>query len=181
MASLGQSLSVARVSLLAIKSMNLKQKKQSGFFLIEVVIASALVGGILISILGLVQNTVEVSKRSLERTQAGYLLEEGSEAVKTIRDGVWTNISNLSNDTVYYLSWSGTGWSLSTTPSIIDDQFTRTIVFSAVSRDTNDDIVSSDGSYDDTRTRKATVTVTWTPQSGVRSETLTFYIADIRT
>ncbi len=157
-----------------------KQNKQLGFFLIEVVIASALAGGILISLLGLVQKTVDVSKRSLERTQAGYLLEEGSEAVKIIRDAGWSSISSLTNDTTYYLSWNGSTWTATTAPSVVDS-FTRTVVFSAVSRDVNDDIVSGSGSYDDSRTRMATVTVSWTAPSGVQTETLVFYISDIRT
>ncbi len=157
-----------------------KQNKQLGFFLIEVVIASALAGGILISLLGLVQKTVDVSKRSLERTQASYLLEEASEAIKIIRDGAWTNISSLSNETTYYLSWNGSTWTTTTTPGVIDS-FTRTVVLSAVSRDVNDDIVSGSGSYDDPKTRKVTVNVSWTAPSGNQTETLVFYISDIRT
>lgn len=172
-------LSVALVLLVAI-NMFKKSKKQLGFFLIEVVIASALAGGILISLLGLVQNTVDISKRSLEKTQAGYLLEEGSEALKTIRDAAWSNISSLSNGTTYYLSWNGSVWQTSTTPSMVDS-FTRTVVLEAVSRDGSDDIVSSGGTYDDTRTRKATVTVTWEVQSGTQTESIVFYLADIRT
>ncbi len=157
-----------------------KSKKQLGFFLIEVVIASALAGGILISLLGLVQSTVDISKRSLERTQAGYLLEEGAEAVKTVRDAGWANISTLTNGTTYYISWNGSVWSLSTTPSTVDS-FTRTIVFEAVSRDGSDDIVSSGGTYDDVRTRKVTVSITWQATSGTQTESLVFYLADIRT
>jgi len=159
--------------------MYLNKKIQSGFFLVEVVIASALAAFIIISLLSLSQNTVDISKRSVEKTQASYLLEEGVEAVKTVRDANWSNISSLTNGTTYYLSWNGTNWVISTTPSVIDS-FTRTIVFDAVSRDANDDIVSSGGTVD-SRTRKATVTVTWTPKSGVQSETLVFYLSDIRT
>jgi Tfp pilus assembly protein PilV len=155
-------------------------KKQPGFFLIEVIIASALAGGILISLLSLVQNTVEISKRSLEKTQVGYLLEEGAEAVKTIRDASWSgNIVTLSNGTPYYLLWNGTEWRTSTTPSTIDI-FTRTIIFEEVSRDSNSDIVAVGGTVDP-RTRKVTVTVDWTTPKGPQSESLVFYIADIRT
>ncbi len=153
------------------------QKKQSGFFLIEVVVATALIAGVLISLLSLVQNTVEVSQRSLERTQASYLLEEGSESIKIIRDSGWSNISDLTDGTTYYLSWNGSIWSTSTTASTVG-AFTRTIVLSAVSRDANDDIVSSGGTVD-TRTRKVTVTVIWTAPSGTQTESLVFYIADI--
>ncbi len=157
-----------------------KQNKQLGFFLIEVVIASALAGGILISLLGLVQETVDLSKRSLERTQASYLLEEGSEVVRIIRDSGWSNITSLANGTTYYLAWNGSSWNTSTTPSNIDS-FTRTIVLSSVDRDSGDDIVSSGGSYTDPRTRKVSVTVSWNAPSGAQTETLIFYISDIRT
>lgn len=165
--------------------MSNQSKRQSGFFLIEVVIASALIGGVLILLLSLIQDTVEVSQRSLERTQAAYLLEEGVEGVKTIRDhsttdtDKWPSIGGLINDTTYYLVWNGTVWALSTTPSQIDS-FTRTITFSAVSRDASDDIVTSGGTVD-TRTRKATVVVTWNAPSGLQTESIAFYIADIRT
>lgn len=157
-----------------------KQNKQSGFFLIEVVIATALAGGILITLLGLVQKTVDISKRSVERTQVGYLLEEGVEVVKIIRDTGWANISALTNGTTYYLSWNGTSWQTSTTPNTIGS-FTRTVVLGAVSRDGSDDIVPSGGTYDDPRTRKVTVSVSWNLPSGLQTETMVFYIADIRT
>ncbi|MCC7436640.1 hypothetical protein IT402_02065 [Candidatus Nomurabacteria bacterium] len=155
-------------------------KKQKGFFLIEVVVATAVAATVVIFLLGLVQNTVRISAAALERTQASYLLEEGQEATKTIRDGGWSNISLLSNGTNYYFLWSGSEWTLNTTPSSVDS-FTRTISFEEVYRDVNDDIASSGGTLD-TRTRKGTVTVSWTTSSGSsKSESLTFYIADIRT
>lgn len=165
--------------------MRKQSKRQSGFFLVEVVVASALIGGVLILLLSLIQDTVEVSQRSLERTQASYLLEEGVEGVKTIRDqntidtDKWPSIGGLLNDTTYYLAWNGTIWSLSTTPSKVD-AFTRTITFNAVSRNASDDIVTSGGTVD-TRTRKVTVLVTWNAPSGVQTESIAFYITDIRT
>ncbi len=159
--------------------MNYFNKTQKGFFLIEVVVATALTATIIIFLLGLVQDTVKISQASLERTQASYLLEEGEEAVKTIRDDAWTNISSIGNGVTQYLSWNGSKWSFSSTDSPIDN-FSRSIVFEAVSRDANDDIVTSGGTVD-TRTRKVTVTVSWSTSSGVKTESLVFYIADIRT
>lgn len=156
------------------------KSKQKGFFLIEVVIGTAILGSTIVFLLGLVQNTVEISQKTLERTQASYLLEEGVEATKTIRDDAWSNISSLLDNTVYYLSWNGTRWSFSTTASTIDS-FTRTVTFDSVSRDINDDIVFSGGSYDDSRTRKATVNVSWQNFFGSESESLTFFLSDIRT
>lgn len=151
---------------------------QAGFFLLEVVIASAVIATILVLLLGSIRNSVEVSQRSLERTQAAYLLEEGVEAMKAIRNQStgWTTISGLTNGTIYYLSWSGSMWSLSTTPSTIGS-FTRTVVVAAVQRDADDDIAASGTT--DTGTKKVTVSVTWTTPSETKVETLSFYISDI--
>lgn len=155
------------------------RKTQAGFFLIEVVIAAALVGGVLITVLGLVQDTVEVSQRALERTQASYLLEEGIEATKSIRDDQWTNITALSYSTPYYLVWNGTKWTLSTTPGA-SSFFTRTLTFEEVYRGATDDIVTSGGTLD-AGTKKGTVTVSWSAPTGVQSESIVFYLGDIRT
>ena len=157
----------------------MKHSTSSGFFLIEVVVAASIIATVLILLLASIQDSVEASQRSLERTQASYLLEEGAEAVKTIRDSGWTSISGVTNGTTYYLSWNGTTWSLTTTLQTTDI-FTRTIVFSAVSRDTNDDIMTSGGTVADTGTEKVTVNVSWLSQSGTKSESLELYIANIR-
>lgn len=151
---------------------------QQGFFLIEVVVAASIISVVLILLLGSIQNSVQASKRSLERTQVSYLLEEGAEATKSIRDGSWSTISALTNGTTYYLSWNGSGWSFTTTPQQID-AFTRTVTFDSVSRESSDDIVTAGGTLDP-GTRKITVAVSWSTPSGTQTETLVFYIANIR-
>jgi type II secretory pathway pseudopilin PulG len=152
--------------------------KQKGFFLVEVMVAASIIATVLMLLLGSISNSVEASQRSLERTQASYLLEEGAEAVRSIRDTSWATIAALTNGTTYYLSWSGTAWSLTTTPSTVD-AFTRTVVLSAVSRDSTDDIVESGGTLD-TDTRKVVITTTWSAQSASRSENVSLYLTNIR-
>ncbi len=156
----------------------MKFLNQKGFFLVEVVVTTAIITVVLVSILGLIQNSVEASQRSLEFTQAGYLLEEGVESIKSIRDGVWTNITALSVGTNYYLSWNGSNWSLSTTPSTIG-LFTRIVTIDTVSRDSSDDITLSGGT-NDTGTKKFSVAITWNTPSGNQSKNIEFYISDIR-
>ena len=156
----------------------MKRLTQHGFFLIEVVVAASVIATVLLLLLGAIQNSVEASQRSLERTQASYLLEEGAEAVRAIRDNNWNTISALTPNTSYYLSWSGSSWSLTTSPNTID-AFTRTVVVSPVSRDVNQDIVVTGGT-NDPGTKKVVLTVAWNSQSGAKSETLPFYIANIR-
>lgn len=150
---------------------------QHGFFLIEVVVASSIIAIVLILLIGSIQNTVEVSERSLEQTQAAYLLEEGAEATKAIRDTSWAQLAALTNTTTYYLSYNGTTWTTTTTANTID-RFTRTVIFSPVYRNGTDDIAAT-GTLD-TGVRLVTVTVSWSAPSGNQSKTLSFYIANIR-
>lgn len=101
--------------------------------------------------------------------------------MKSIRDASWTNISGLTLDTNYYLTFNtGTNtWSLGTTPTAtIDSIFTRAVVVSAVNRDANDDIAVS-GTVD-TRTKKVTVTTSWAlADATTSSKALAFYMSDI--
>lgn len=152
------------------------RQQTRGFFLIEVVVATAIIATVLILLVGAIQDSVEVSQRALERTQAAYLLEEGAEAVKGIRDNAWSNITALTAGTTYYLSWSGTAWSMTTSVSTID-KFTRTIVCASVTRDANDDIAASGTA--DSGTHKCTVTVSWSATGSTRSQSLVFYVSDI--
>lgn len=150
-----------------------------GFSLIEVIIASAIISILTFSVTSASQKGLLLSQRAMHETQASYLLEEGAEAVKTIRDGSWATISNLTVGTTYYLSYntSTNAWSLSTTANTIDNFFTRKVMLTAVNRDANEDIAASGNP--DTRTKEVSVTVTW-PYSGTTiSKTLSFYLADI--
>lgn len=154
----------------------MRQSQDKGFFLIEVLVATSIITVVLIFLLGSIQDSVEVSKRSLETTIAGYLLEEGAEAVKAIRDQDWAKIPTDSS--TYYLVWNGSMWSLSTTPNTTDI-YTRTVTFVEVNRDTNDDIVFSGGTQDE-GTRRVIINTSWSAPSGPKSENLEFFIGNIR-
>lgn len=157
------------------------KNNNSGFTLVEVLIACAILSLCILALMTASSKGIQTSSQALRQTQAGFILEEGAEAVKTIRDASWNNISSLTTGTTYYLSFSTSTntWSLSTTPSpTIDSIFTRIVVLSAVNRDSNDDIASS-GTLD-TRTKKVTVTVSWPiSDNTTSSKTLDFYISDI--
>lgn len=153
------------------------RKIRDGFFLIEVVVATAVISTVLVILLGAISNSVDISALALQRTQAGYLLEEGAEAIKVIRDSAWANISNLTVNTDYYLSWSGSTWVLTSAPNT-NGIFTRTAQCQNVSRDTNNDIVTTGGT-NDAGTKKCIITVSWTGARGAQSESLSFYLANI--
>lgn len=149
--------------------LNSKKNSRTGFGLIEIVVAVAIISISFFALAGVSQIALRVVHKSTEETRANFLLEEGIEIVRLLRDETWTgNIDSLSVSTVYYPVYN-TGlneWQLSTTnPGAIDGIFTRTISFANVyRRDSDDDIVdpaSPDPKTVDGGTREVTITVSW--------------------
>ena len=100
------------------------------------------------------QKSLQFNQDNKKIVQASFLLEEGLEVVKFFRDTSWLNISGLTADTSYYLNFNGTKWATSTSNIFVDNLFERKLVINNVSRDANDDIVSSGGTNDaDTKRR----------------------------
>jgi len=145
-----------------------------GFTIVEVIVGSAIIL-VFVSALSVAMSLyVSILPERINNIQAEFLAKEGVEAVKYLRNESWdNNIATLSNDTDYYLDFSGGTWSLSTTANTIDGTFTRTIVFLDVYRDGNNDIASS-GTLDPDA-RRLLVTVSWNSES----ETIETYITDI--
>jgi prepilin-type N-terminal cleavage/methylation domain-containing protein len=155
-------------------------KKNKGFTIIEVLIASLIISTMMIAVMSATSIGIQLSERALRQVQASMLAEEGVEVIKIIRDNGWTSISGLSTNTDYYISFDSNWhvWTIGTTPvGPIDEIFTRKIVFSNVSRDSNDDIASS-GSID-TGIKKVSVTVSWLSSGVTVSKNITFYITNI--
>lgn len=156
-------------------------KKTKGFSLVEVVVGCSIVTLVGVTIIGAIAQSSYLSNRSLYSAQSAFLLEEGIEAVKTIRNAGWTNISSLSTTTNYYLSFdtNTNTWSLLTTnPGLISSKYTRVVTVANVYRDSNSDIVSSGGTLDD-GTRLVTISVSWKEGGQTTTKTLSSYVAQI--
>jgi prepilin-type N-terminal cleavage/methylation domain-containing protein len=149
---------------------------KKGFSLVEVLVAVSIISLSVFAIMSSAQKSVKLSSQSLNKAQASYLLEEGAEAVKIVRDNNWSTISGLTIGTTYYPTFTGGTWTLSTTPTTVGI-FTRTVVLATVYRDNFDDIASSGTT--DAGTKKVTVTVTWPNSDGTATDTVSFYISDI--
>ena len=154
--------------------------KKSGISIVEVIIAVSIILTVGVSFAGGLSKSLFISNKALQVSQASWLLEDSAEAVKTIRDANWANISGLTNDINYYLVFdtNTNTWSLTqNNPGLIDGVFDRKIVFSAVNRDANDDIVAI--GTNDANTKYVNVTISWQVAGINISKTVDFYISKI--
>jgi len=152
-----------------------------GITFVEILIASAVMLMLTGTIITTYISYMTAYRNTTHTITASYLLEEGVEAVKTIRDRSWEHeIAPLStNGTHHHLSFSTTTlrWNTTSTPEYSNDTFKRWFTLETVQRDSNDDIASS-GTIDD-GSRKLTVTVAWPQGMSTSTKEITTYITDI--
>lgn len=135
-------------------------KTQKGFSLVEALLSTSLFGLAITGLAGSLIIGQQASVNAGSRARATDLAIEGIESVRNIRDEAFNelrfNQSGVDNSTNEWV-FSGEG----TTETI--DIFTRTISFSEVCRDSNDEIASCPASYSDPHTKEITSTVDWAP------------------
>ncbi len=150
-----------------------------GSSLIEIVVGLAIVSTALLFLGNIAQYSLRLVETSTMRLQATFLLSEGMEAVKTMRDLGWTaNINTLPLNTDRYLEFSTNQWKATTTPEIISNVFSRKFITVRVQRNSADNIVSSGGTVDP-NTKKMTVTVSWKQGNRSFSESISTYITNL--
>lgn len=150
-----------------------------GTSLIEIIVGLAVISAALLLLGNIAQYSLRAVETSTMRIQATFLLSEGAEAVKTMRDRGWaSNINPLPLDTDRYLEFSENQWKSTTTPETIGTAFNRKFALSSVQRNSSDDIVASGGTADQD-TKKITVTVSWNQGSRQFSESMATYITNL--
>ncbi|MBI2109066.1 MAG: prepilin-type N-terminal cleavage/methylation domain-containing protein [Parcubacteria group bacterium] len=167
-----------------LQATSYKLQAKNGFGLIEILVASAILSASLVTLTASSQIAFRLMKESLERTQAGFLVEEGVEVTRILRDDAWSlNIAPVPTGVeMYFVFASSTNtWTLeSAAPPLIENLFTRRVVFDDVYRRDSDGEIIDEGSLDpktlDPDTRKATIEVLWGDGRNVTFET---YIANI--
>lgn len=145
--------------------------------MVEILIVISIISVSIIAFMAVAQKSIYISRQSTHTTQAGFLLEEGAEAVRILRDNAWSNISTLTPSANYYPTFSSGTWILSSTPGVVGI-FTRTVSMENVKRDNTTSDISSIGT-DDPGTKLITVTVSWMEGGTTITKTLPFYITDI--
>lgn len=146
---------------------------KNGFSIVEILVAVAVLVASFVSVITAFQVAARHGRGTMEQVQAATLAEEGIEAMTTLRDAGWGNVSSLTAGAAYDLVFNGSAWPTTQMPQIIDGVFRRTVVVNNVyRRDSDRDIVSADSSDTktiDSGTKKITVRVSWattTPSGG---------------
>ena len=135
-----------------------------GQSLLEIIVAVALFSMAAAFVGSIILDALTVSSDGGEYSEALHRLSEGVEAVRSIRDFAWNeltfNQSGLSN--------AGGTWSFLGEGTT--EQFgglSRTIVFQNVCRDSGRAITSCPGLYTDPHTKTMTATVSWQGWTGI--------------
>lgn len=153
-------------------------KKQKGFTLLEVIIGVTVILSSIFSLLSISYLSTKVSGTNILNFQAAFLLEEGAEAIRILRDSSWqNNIQALNNSTNYYLSFDGQKWQATTTNILIDNFFERKFTIEESYRDGNYDL-SQSGTIDP-ETKKINVFVSWPSRNGTTTQSISFYLTNL--
>lgn len=153
-----------------------KFKLNKGFMMVEILVAISIITVSILAAMSVTGKSIYIARESLHQAQVAFLLEEGSEAVRIMRDNAWSNIYDLDSTKDYYPVFSDGTWILSIIPSQVGI-FTRKINIATVYRNAEDNIFTS-GTLDN-GTKKITVTVSWNEGGQIITKTLAFYISDI--
>ncbi len=157
----------------------MRNERQKGTGLVEVVIAAAIITLVVLGLMSAFTLHFRIGLDTSGRIQGALLAEEGVEAFKFLRDESWTNrIAPLSTATTYYLATTSTGWEATTTKKTDLGKFVRTAVLNSVNRDASGFIVSSGGTTD-SGTRQIVITVSWPTASGTTTRSITTYLTNL--
>jgi hypothetical protein len=145
-----------------------------GISLIEVVIGSAILLTVIISLVFVSVQALQMNRLSLDRAQAQLFAETGFELVRFMRDTSFTTLEDMNIGEEYDIVWNGSSFEIISGPSLFG-KFSRAITLHPVYRDGNSNIASS--GTEDTQGRRIVVSVSW--QGGNMVETQEGYVFDI--
>lgn len=146
--------------------MELTNKIKSGFMLLEIIIAIAIISIAFISLIGVILLSVNVSMSVRKETQANSLMIEEVEALRSFRDGTqWASnglgTAAVGSNNLYHLSSSSNSWAL-VTGAETAGIFTRQAYFENVSRNASSDIEAVYNPLNnDNDTKKITIIISW--------------------
>lgn len=150
---------------------------KKGISLIEVLVGTSLVLIVFLSLISAYNLFLKMSLKNTAKIQSAYLLEEGLEAIRSIRDESWDdNIAILNSGTDYGLSFNGSKWLTVSNPVYVAS-FYRYFEMNDVYRDANDDI-SLTGTLDN-ETKFFTFYVSWLENGATTTRSISAYFSKL--
>jgi hypothetical protein len=138
-------------------------KGQPGFSVVELIIALAVFSLVITGLVTMATGGFNALNQGADETEAEALAQEGSEAVRAIRDMGWNNlIYNSTGLQIVDGKWEFMGEGTNNTIG----RYTRAISIQPVCRDVSNNITACPGQYTDIYVKKITLTITWTTPSG---------------
>ncbi len=156
-------------------------KNNSGFSLIEIIIGSSVMLIVWITVFYTFSALSQFSLKDVSFVKASMLLDEGAEALRSMRDRSWTsNIVPLSicmSTSPCRLNYNENLnlWEATTSLVMIDGRFDRIFFISDVGRDSTFNVVSSGGIFDP-NSKKATIIVSWYKGNATTSQSVETYL-----
>lgn len=156
------------------------KKRSQGFGLVEVIIGASIIALAIVGMTQASQYGLQASKRVSDEQRAGFLLSEGAEAARLIRDDGFSTLSSLTASTSYYLYYNNTTnkWQATSTRQVIDSIFYRTFAVWPVYRDSNDDITTNGGTLD-AGTLLIRISVAWKNFNATSTKSQDIYLTNI--
>lgn len=155
-----------------------KKSREHGSTLIEVVVVAAVLALVSMAFLGTFSALSRFHRKDMFAIKGELLAEEGIEAIRLIKSDSWNTLASIPPGAERFLSLSPFSWSVTTTPEVVDGVFYRSIRVFGVSRDTNDDIVSSGGTTDPDTLRLRS-SVSWKEHGATSTASYESYMTNI--
>ena len=152
--------------------------KKRGFGLLEIVIGLAVITLFLFGVLAVARLSARLSEENANNIKAAFLLEEGTEALKILRDAGWQqNIAALAISGDYYFSFDNGQWQATSSNVFIDGLFERKLRLENVYRDSQARI--ADSGELDSNTKKAALSVGWRSRGATTTKTISTYLTNL--
>ncbi|MBI2046012.1 MAG: hypothetical protein HYT28_01145 [Parcubacteria group bacterium] len=153
--------------------------RSSGFGLVEVLVGVSIISLTLIGVVFLGGSYEKLSRNARAAIRAEFLLEEGIEGLRSMRDTGWQNIAELVTDAPYAILLENGVYTATTSPQILDGAYTRALTVSPVYRDADFRIVADGGGTIDNDTKHITATISWTEAGTTTVRVLQTYLANL--
>lgn len=143
-----------------------QKSNQQGILLVEIVLAVAVFGMIALVVISAFVYGREANTVAGDNSRGAQVANTAIEALHNIAQSSFSSLNGYTNGTPYYLSLSGSQWAISSSPTLVNNLYTPSVVFGT----------GPNGS------RSATVTVTWQATKQRQGKvTSTTYLIDWQT